>query len=101
MAWSLVGNFMEIVLAVMYVLFVFYVLTVIAVFILRRKYPDEPRPFKVWGYPVTPLFFIVVSLGYIVSTVVFSFGDALPGIVVLLLGVPVYLLWFRRQAASA
>ncbi len=101
MAWSLVGNFMEIILAVMYVLFVFYVLTVIAVFILRRKYPDEPRPFKVWGYPVTPLFFIVVSLGYIVSTVVFSFGDALPGIIVLLLGVPVYLLWFRRQAASA
>lgn len=99
MAWSLVGNFMEIVLAVMYVLFVFYVLSVVSVFILRRKYPDEPRPFKVWGYPVTPLFFIVVSLGYIVSTVVFNFMDALPGIIVLLLGVPVYLLWFRRRVA--
>ncbi len=97
MVWSLVGNFMEIVLAVMYVLFVFYVLSVVSVFILRRKYPDAPRPFKVWGYPVTPLFFIVVSLGYIVSTVLFSFSEALPGIIVLLLGVPVYLLWFRRQ----
>ena len=101
MVWSLVGNFMEIVLAVMYVLFVFYVLSVISVFILRRKYPDAPRPFKVWGYPVTPLFFIVVSLGYIVSTVLFSFSEALPGIIVLLLGVPVYLLWFRRQVVSA
>lgn len=100
MVWSLVGNFMEIVLAVMYVLFVFYVLSVIAVFILRRKYPDEPRPFKVWGYPVTPLVFIVVSLGYIVSTVVFNFMDALPGILVLLLGVPVYLLWFRGRLAG-
>lgn len=100
MVWSLVGNFMEIVLAVMYVLFVFYVLSVISVFILRRKYPDAPRPFKVWGYPVTPLFFIVVSLGYIVSTVLFSFSEALPGIIVLLLGVPVYLLWFRRQAVD-
>ena len=100
MVWSLVGNFMEIVLAVMYVLFVFYVLSVISVFILRRKYPDAPRPFKVWGYPVTPLFFIVVSLGYIVSTVLFSFSEALPGIIVLLLGVPVYLLWFRRQVVD-
>ena len=100
MAWSLVGNFMEIVLAVMYVLFVFYVLSVISVFILRRKYPDEPRPFKVWGYPVTPLFFIVVSMGYIVSTVLFSFSEALPGIIVLLLGVPVYLVWFRKQVVN-
>ena len=100
MVWSLVGNFMEIVLAVMYVLFVFYVLSVVAVFILRRKYPDEPRPFKVWGYPVTPLVFIVVSLGYIVSTVIFNFMDALPGIIVLLLGVPVYLLWFRGRLAG-
>lgn len=100
MAWSLVGNFMEIVLAVMYVLFVFYVLSVISVFILRRKYPDEPRPFKVWGYPVTPLFFIVVSMGYIVSTVLFSFSEALPGIIVLLLGVPVYLVWFRKQLVN-
>tara|TARA_B100000029_G_scaffold501287_1_gene574410 strand:+ start:15326 stop:16726 length:1401 start_codon:yes stop_codon:yes gene_type:complete len=96
MIWSLVGNFMEIVMAVMYVLFVFYVLAVIAVFILRRRYPEKPRPFKVWGYPITPLFFIFVSTGYIVSTVIFNFSEALPGVIVLALGVPVYFLWFRR-----
>ena len=83
-------------MAVMYVLFVFYVLAVIAVFILRRRYPEKPRPFKVWGYPITPLFFIFVSTGYIVSTVIFNFSEALPGVIVLALGVPVYFLWFRR-----
>ena len=100
MVWSLVANFMEIVMAVMYVLFLFYVLSVIAVFILRRKYPDQPRPFKVWGYPITPLFFILVSLGYIISPVLTSFNEALPGIIVLALGVPVYMMYFRENVSK-
>mgnify|MGYP001115437270 CR=1 FL=1 len=91
-----------------YVIFgatIFYMLTITSVFVLRFKRPDLPRPYRTWGYPFTPLLFILgscVLLGDMLRNEQ-SRGQAVAGAVLMLLGLPVYF-WFRkpsRQVASA
>ena len=88
----------------MYVLFIFYVMTIIALFVLRRKYPDAPRPFKVPGYPYTPVIFIVIASVYILSVFIFQFPtdpNTWYGMVVLAIGLPVYWIWFRENGTDS
>lgn len=98
MFWTILGDFESIIFAILYVLYIFYILSIIAVFILRRKHPDIERPFKVWGYPITPLFFLFVATGYVISVLVFNFGQTWPGLAVFVIGLPVYWIWFREKA---
>ena len=95
------GSFQNIINAIMYVLFAFYIMSIIALFKLRKKYPDAERPFKVPGYPFTPLLFAVLSSVYIISFLYSQFNDAIPGLVVLVLGIPVYWIWFRGKQKDA
>lgn len=98
--WTILGDFESIIFAILYVLYIFYILTIIAVFILRRKYPDMERPFKVWGYPITPLFFLLVATYYVLSVVLFNFDQSWPGLAVFIIGLPVYWKWFRGQGEA-
>ncbi|MEE2708335.1 MAG: amino acid permease [Gemmatimonadota bacterium] len=95
------GSFQNIINAIMYVLLAFYIMSIIALFKLRKKYPDAERPFKVPGYPFTPLLFAVLSSVYIISFLYTQFNDAIPGLVVLVLGIPVYWIWFRGKQKDA
>ncbi|MBT5872495.1 MAG: amino acid permease, partial [Candidatus Latescibacteria bacterium] len=102
--WVFLGSFQAIINAIMYVLFIFYVMSMIALFVLRRKYPDAHRPFKVPGYPYTPLIFISIATMYILSVFIFQFPvdpNTWYGLAVLVLGFPVYWIWFREKASSA
>ena len=71
----------------------FYILTVSAVFVLRRKRPDVPRPYRAWGYPVVPALYIifctVIMLSLLVVKPVFSW----PSFIIVFAGIPVYFLW--------
>lgn len=67
-----------------------------AVFVLRRRDPHRPRPFRVWGYPVIPVLFIAASLGMIVSVVVKDWHDALGTVIILAVGAAVYWVGLRR-----
>ncbi len=96
--WTILGDFEAIIGAILYVLYVFYILSIIALFILRRKRPDAIRPFKVWGYPITPLFFLLVASGYVISVLLFNFGQSWPGLAVFVVGLPVYWVWFRGKS---
>lgn len=96
--WTILGDFEAIIGAILYVLYVFYILSIIALFILRRKRPDAIRPFKVWGYPITPLFFLLVASGYVISVLLFNFGQSWPGLAVFVVGLPVYWIWFRGKS---
>ena len=72
-------------------------LAVAAVFVLRRRLPDEPRAYKTWGYPLVPALFLIASLGLLTS---YALGDPstfLANLAIIGLGVPVYLL--RRRYA--
>ena len=77
----------------------FYTLAVGAVFILRKKRPDLPRPYRTFGYPVVPLVFLVASLAMLVNALVEQPASTLFGFGVILLGVPVFYGW-RMVGAS-
>ena len=67
-----------------------YAATGVALFVLRRKRPDLPRPYRCWGYPVVPLLFVVTSLLVALNTLRQQPKETLAGIGILLLGLPVY-----------
>ncbi len=74
----------------------FYALAVGAVFLLRRRRPDLPRPYRAWGYPVVPLVFLAASVAMLGNAVAQEPSQTLFGFGIILLGVPVYYLWKRR-----
>jgi basic amino acid/polyamine antiporter, APA family len=74
----------------------FYALTAAGLFLLRRRQPDAPRPYRVWGYPWTPLVFILVSSAFVLNTIVASPGPAFSGLGLIALGIP-YFLWLDRR----
>jgi APA family basic amino acid/polyamine antiporter len=79
---------------------IFFGLTVAAVFILRKKRPDLPRPYKTWGYPVTPAIFILASLYISINSLVTAFGNSLKGLLIILLGLPFYLYWKAKSKTA-
>ena len=81
----------------------FYVLTVLGVFILRRRRPDLPRPYRTMGYPIVPALFLLASVAMLGNALVRQPGPTLFGFGIILSGVPAYYLWRRlsRDAAGA
>jgi APA family basic amino acid/polyamine antiporter len=83
-----------------YVIFgswIFYGLTTASVFVFRRKYPDVPRPYKAWGYPVVPVLFLLATGALLVNTLKTATTQALIGIGLIALGLPVYYYLVRRN----
>ena len=78
---------------------IFYILTIAGIFVLRRKRPDAPRPYKAFGYPVVPVLYILGAV--VILFVLFAYQTATtwPGLLIILSGVPVYLFW-RNSAAG-
>jgi APA family basic amino acid/polyamine antiporter len=78
---------------------IFYILTIAGLFRLRRTRPDAERPYRAWGYPWVPAFYIVAAS--VITVVLFLYKPAttVPGVVIVLIGVPVYFL-FRRSARA-
>lgn len=76
----------------------FYALSVAAVFILRVKAPDHPRPYRTWGYPLVPMLFLLASMGLLASYAVSQPGVFFIDVLIVLSGIPVYLYWSRKAA---
>ena len=86
-----------------YVIFaalMFYVLTIGALFILRRTRPDAERPYRAWGYPVLPFLYIVIAIVIMLVLILYQTQDTWPGLLIVLLGVPVYAIWSRKSPAN-
>ena len=81
---------------VVFSVLIFYVLTIAGIFVLRAKRPDAERPYRAFGYPIVPLLYIVSALAIMFVLLLYRTQTAWPGLVIVLLGVPVYLLWSRR-----
>jgi len=97
--WVLFLNFEQLADQFVVAIFPFYALAAAAVFVLRRREPDRPRPVRVWGYPVVPLLFVVATffiLGNALREHPGGTGLAFGGI---LLGVPVYFIAFGSGSA--
>jgi APA family basic amino acid/polyamine antiporter len=94
---ALSGTFEQIITFVIFVSMIFWVAAALAVFRLRKKYPDLPRPYKTWGYPVVPALFILVSTAILVFTLIEKPVEALAGLAITAAGIPAYFYWKRRK----
>jgi len=99
--WSSVlvlsGSFDTITDYVIFAAWLFYMLGAFGVIILRKKMPDTPRPYKVWGYPYTPMIFIIFSLLFLINSIISDTEDAAMGSILILTGLPFYLYWKYRD----
>jgi basic amino acid/polyamine antiporter, APA family len=75
---------------------IFYILTIAGVFRLRRTRPDAERPYRAFGYPVVPAFYIVGAATILAMLFIYRTSTTWPGLVIVLLGVPVYFVWKPR-----
>jgi basic amino acid/polyamine antiporter, APA family len=74
----------------------FYVLTIFGVFVLRRKRPDAERPYRAFGYPVIPALYMAVAVAIMLVLILYKTQTTWPGLLIVLLGVPVYVFWSRQ-----
>jgi APA family basic amino acid/polyamine antiporter len=81
----------------MFALWISYALMVAGMMVLRRKQPQLERPYRMWGYPVTPLLFLAVAGGFLVNTLIEKPGPSLAGLALIATGVPVYFVWRKSS----
>ena len=96
---ALTGTFEQLFTFAMFAGILFWVLAAAAIFTLRKKRPDLPRPYKAWGYPVVPLIFIVALSGILVNTLVRRPVESLAGVALMVAGIPVYYLWKKKNSS--
>jgi APA family basic amino acid/polyamine antiporter len=95
---ALSGTFEQLLTYVVFAGWIFYGLGALSLFVYRKRQPDRPRPFRVPGYPWTPLLFVLAAAAIVLNTLVARPLQALLGVGIVLLGAPVYYLWTRRPA---
>ncbi|OLE45780.1 MAG: amino acid transporter [Acidobacteria bacterium 13_1_20CM_3_58_11] len=86
---------------VVFSVLIFYVLTIAGIFVLRAKRPTAERPYRAFGYPLVPSLYIVAALAIMFVLLLYRTQTAWPGLVIVLLGVPVYFVWSRRAKPVA
>jgi len=94
---TVTGTFEQLFTYVVFITVLFYVLTASSIFVLRKKAPDMPRPYKTWGYPAIPVIFIVVYVVFMINTVLEKPVESLAGIFLTIIGIPVYYYWKRKS----
>jgi APA family basic amino acid/polyamine antiporter len=93
-------TFQQIMNYVVFMDWLFLALAVYCIYVLRKKYANAPRPYKTWGYPVTPALFILLSSMVVVNTLVRAPVESGIGIAIVLAGVPVFILMKKRMKAA-
>jgi len=83
---------------VVFAVLIFYVLTIIGLFILRRKRPDAERPYRAFGYPIVPVLYVIAASVIMVVLLVYKTETTWPGLIIVLTGMPVYFLKKRGSA---
>ena len=89
------GSYGQLLDYTMFSVMVFYILTLIGLFVLRRTQPDAPRPYKAFGYPLLPAIYILMAVFIDVVWLRYKPQYTWPGLIIVLLGIPVYFWWSR------
>lgn len=99
-AWAsllcLSGTYGDLLDYVMFAVVLFYALTVIGIFILRVTRPDAERPYRAFGYPVLPALYVLAALAFSVNLLIFRPENTWPGLLIVILGIPLYYITRRR-----
>ena len=89
-ALCLSGKYGDLLDMVSFVVVLFYVLTIIGIFILRKKRPNAERPYKAFGYPVLPAIYIIMGIAFCILLILYKREYTWPGMIIVLLGIPLY-----------
>ncbi|MFD0763981.1 APC family permease [Mucilaginibacter lutimaris] len=84
------GRYGDLLDMISFVVVLFYVLTIIGIFILRKKMPNAERPYKAFGYPVLPIIYIIMGLAFCTLLIVYKPEFTWPGLIIVLIGIPIY-----------
>jgi basic amino acid/polyamine antiporter, APA family len=84
------GKYGDLLDMISFVVVIFYVLTILGIFILRKKKPDLPRPYKAFGYPVLPFLYILMGSSFCILLIIYKPEFTWPGLIIALLGIPLY-----------
>ncbi len=91
--FALSGTYKALYTKVIFSEYLFYALVTAGIFVLRRRMPDLPRPYRTWGYPLMPAIFVILSAFLLVNTFRQQRTDSLWGLALILSGLPAYFLW--------
>src|SRR5204863_6595387 len=98
---ALSGSYDQLTDSAIFALTIFYAFVAGSVFIFRRRLPDAPRPYRTWGYPVVPAIFLIVTAWLILRTIWDNPKQSAIGLGLILIGLPVYLIWSKRDRVRA
>jgi basic amino acid/polyamine antiporter, APA family len=84
------GRYGDLLDMISFVVVLFYILTIAGIFILRKKQPLTPRPYKAFGYPILPALYIVMGISFCALLIGFKPQFTWPGLIIVLLGIPIY-----------
>ena len=103
--WSVLlclsGTYGDLLDYVIFAVLIFFTLTILAIFILRVKRPDIPRPYKAFGYPVIPALYILTTTAIMIILLIYKPNYTFPGLGIVLLGIPVFYLWKKYNKNSS
>ena len=99
--WSILlclsGTYSNLLDYVIFAVLLFFALTILAIFILRKKQPDIPRPYKAFGYPAIPSLYIITTTAIMIILLIFKPLYTFPGLGIVLLGIPVFFIWDHNR----
>ncbi|HEX9254720.1 MAG TPA: amino acid permease [Candidatus Angelobacter sp.] len=95
------GSYGQLLDYIIFAVLVFYILTIVALFVLRRTRPHAERPYRALGYPVLPAIYILMAVYIDIVLLRYKPQYTWPGLLIVLLGIPVYFFWSRRSSAQA
>lgn len=102
--WSVLlclsGTYGDLLDYVIFAVLIFFTLTILAIFVLRVRRPDIPRPYKAIGYPVIPALYILTTVTIMVILLIYKPNYTFPGLGMVILGIPVFYLWRRFNGKS-
>ena len=87
---SLYNNLLD---YVVFAILIFFVMTIVGLFVLRVKRPDAERPYKAWGYPLVPAIYVIVASAISLVQLLYKPKTTWPGLLIVLTGIPVYFIW--------
>ncbi|HET8676692.1 MAG TPA: amino acid permease [Blastocatellia bacterium] len=87
---SLYNNLLD---YVVFAILIFFVMTILGLFVLRYKRPDAERPYKAWGYPVIPALYVLGAAAIAIVQLLYKPKTTWPGLIIVLTGIPVYFIW--------
>src|SRR4029078_4034412 len=98
--WAISGKYGDLLDMISFVVVGFYILTILGLFILRKKRPDAERPYKTFGYPILPILYILMGLTFCILLIIYKPQYTWPGLIIVLIRIPIYFVALARKKSA-